>query len=65
MKDKKYWDELAKLDPERKQREYMKFMLNPKNTGVCCDRPENRDMQGNGQLPCGQYYCWVRCHCGK
>lgn len=50
---KEYWDTLYKLDPERKHREYMKFMYNP----------ENRDMQGNGQLPCGQYRCWVICHC--
>lgn len=60
---KEYWDTLYKLDPERKHREYMKFMYNPENEGHCDECPENRDMQGNGQLPCGQYRCWVICHC--
>ena len=43
--------------------EYRRFMYNPENEGHCERCPENKDMGGNGQLPCGQYRCWVTCHC--
>ena len=42
---------------------YKKFMYDPSNEGNCEECPENRDMGDNGRLPCGQYRCWVTCHC--
>ena len=45
--------------------EYCKFMYNPDNEMNCGNCPENKDMDGNGRLPCGQYNCWVTCHCKR
>ena len=42
---------------------YKKFMYDPSNEGHCERCPENRGMDSNGTLPCGQYRCWVTCHC--
>lgn len=50
---------------EQERKAYVNFMYNPDNAGDCDSCPENRDMGGNGQLPCGQYNCWVDCHCGE
>lgn len=44
-------------------RKYKEFMYNEDNSHNCSKCPENNEMQGNGKLPCGQYHCWVDCHC--
>ena len=44
--------------------EYKNFMCNPDNRMNCDKCPKNRDMSDwQGRLPCGQYNCWVDCHC--
>lgn len=42
---------------------YREFMYNPDNFHQCEACPANIELGGNGQLPCGQYNCWVDCHC--
>jgi hypothetical protein len=50
---------------ESEIKEYKAFMYNKKNIRKCDSCPENRQMKGLNQLPCGQYRCWVSCHCKK
>ena len=46
------------------EREYIKFMYNPKNSHNCYECPENINSDSwKGKLPCGQQNCWVDCHC--
>lgn len=46
--------------------EYISFMYNPKNSHTCEGCPENRDFDNwQDRLPCGQYHCWVDCHCSE
>ena len=65
MKDMEYWSALYKRSPEKYKEELCEFLYTPENEGQCDECPENRDMAGNGQLPCGQYHCWVTCHCSS
>lgn len=45
---------------------YREFMSNPENERNCSVCPENRGMSDwQDRLPCGQWNCWVRIHCGK
>lgn len=44
--------------------DYKKFMYNPENIGKCSICPNNEGHSGErGQYPCGQFNCWVLCHC--
>lgn len=44
--------------------EYLNFMYNPDNEFNCVECPENRGMDDwQDRLPCGQWNCWVTCHC--
>lgn len=45
--------------------EYIKFMNDPSNIGKCEKCPENigANHDQTWRLPCGQYRCWVWCHC--
>ena len=44
--------------------QYIAFMCNKENIHNCEECPENREFGNqNDQLPCGQYNCWVTCHC--
>ena len=45
-------------------KEYIKFMCNSENSHNCTECPENRNMDDwQDRLPCGQWNCWVDCHC--
>lgn len=45
---------------------YREFMSNPENERNCSVCPENMGMSDwQDRLPCGQWNCWVRIHCGK
>lgn len=49
-----------------KREEYIKFMYNEENSHNCENCPENNDFDDwQGRLPCGQWHCWVDCHCGN
>lgn len=65
---KKEWDELAKKDREKYLELYKDFMYDRRNT-YCCDKcPENIDEKSPAskfRLKCGQYNCWVTCHCNQ
>ena len=43
--------------------DYCKFMYNKNNLYNCEECPENINFKGVDQEPCGQYRCWVYCHC--
>lgn len=59
----KEWKELKEKNPALWLEKYRHFMY--KNSFCPCEEcPENRDMDGNGRLPCGQYRCWVAAHRG-
>lgn len=48
------------------QAQYKEFMYNPDNHCNCSECPENRGMDGwQGRFPCGQWKCWVDCHCER
>ena len=47
--------------------DYIAFMCDPSNSHCCENCPENRDMAAwpEYRLPCGQFRCWVDCHCSE
>lgn len=53
------WEALRKVDPAGYFREYRDFMFSIENSHECEHCPENREMEDGGQLPCGQFHCWV------
>ena len=57
------WGNLYRKDPNKWSEKYKEFMYDISNSGKCESCPHNNDMSNNGQLPCGQYHCWVDCHC--
>lgn len=60
---KEEWDEIRKLDRETYMKLYCDFMYNECNR-LCCNRcPENIDELSYERHQCGQYNCWVDCHC--
>ena len=64
---KKEWDELAKKDREKYLELYKEFMYDRRNR-YCCDKcPENigESHTYEFKLKCGQYNCWVTCHCNQ
>lgn len=49
---------------EAEVKAYMDFMYNPKNEFECDKCPENHNFDSwQGRFPCGQWNCWVTCHC--
>lgn len=44
---------------------YRAFMYDPENSHNCAECPENEDFSDwpGTRLPCGQFRCWVDCHC--
>lgn len=60
---KEEWEKLKKENPALWLEKYRHFMY--KNEVCPCQEcPENRDMDGDGRFPCGQYRCWVAAHRG-
>lgn len=57
------WENLYRKDREEWLEKYKEFMYDNSNCGFCENCPENKGMEGNGQLPCGQFRCWVDIHC--
>lgn len=54
-----------KREMSKEEREYRRFMYNPKNVKKCGACPENQGCDDfQHRLPCGQWYCWVELHCG-
>ena len=49
----------------QKTQDYVSFMNNPANSGNCSECPANEDFSEwpGYRLPCGQFNCWVDCHC--
>ena len=47
--------------------EYIDFMYEPSNSHNCAECPENNDCEAwpEHRLPCGQFRCWVDCHCER
>ena len=44
--------------------QYIAFMYDEINEYNCTECPENRGMDDwQGRYPCGQWHCWVTCHC--
>ncbi len=44
--------------------EYLDFMYDRSNIRKCDRCPENHGFDSwQDRLPCGQYTCWVYCHC--
>lgn len=64
---KQEWYVLSKQDNERYLKLYRKFMYNEGNYWKCAECPENIGAYSSFEylLPCGQYNCWVACHCGS
>ena len=63
---KQEWDELARRNREEYLKQYRKFMYNEDNYHNNC--PENIDEVSplfEYRLKCGQYNCWVACHCNS
>lgn len=49
-------------------KDYVHFMHDPANIRRCTGCPENSSFSSGpneNRLPCGQYRCWVSCHCGR
>lgn len=43
---------------------YVAFMCNEENEFNCENCPENQGCDDwQGRYPCGQWNCWVTCHC--
>lgn len=64
---KQEWDALAKQDKDKYLRLYRKFMYNEHNYKQCAKCPENIEAYSSFEylLPCGQFNCWVACHCNS
>lgn len=65
---KQEWDELAKRDRDEYLKQYRQFMYNEQNYMNCNNCPENIDEVSppfEYRLKCGQYNCWVACHCNS
>ena len=61
---KEQWDWLRERSPETYLRAYRRFMYRESNSGKCNNCPEADRLEiGHDQLRCGQYHCWVDCHC--
>lgn len=61
---KEQWNWLREKAPQTYLRAYRRFMYRASNSGQCASCPEaDRTEVGYNQLPCGQYHCWVDCHC--
>lgn len=60
---KKEWEKLEEKNFEEYHKKYCEFMFNPNNSHKCELCPENEGMKGLNLKPCGQYNCWVDCHC--
>lgn len=47
--------------------DYKLFMNDIKNAYCCGFCPENKEEElgSSSKLPCGQYNCWVNCHCNE
>ena len=64
VKDNNYNNGKPNRIQSEEEREYIKFMYNPKNSHNCDECPENINSDSwQGKLPCGQQNCWVDCHC--
>ena len=64
VKDNNYNNGKPNRIQSEEEREYIKFMCNPKNSHNCDKCPENKNSDSwQGKLPCGQQNCWVDCHC--
>lgn len=64
VKDNNYNNGKPNRIQSEEEREYIKFMCNPKNSHNCDECPENKNSDSwQGKLPCGQQNCWVDCHC--
>lgn len=64
VKDNNYNNGKPNRIQSEEEREYIKFMYNPKNSYNCDECPENINSDSwQGKLPCGQQNCWVDCHC--
>jgi len=54
-------------EQERKEyiEEYIDFMCDPDNAYNCAECPENKGFETfpETRKPCGQFVCWVECHC--
>ena len=62
--NKTEWDRIDREQGRDVYRKlYLEFMCNPENTCKCKECPENRNFVGEAPLPCGQWNCWVKCHC--
>lgn len=45
---------------------YIAFMYNPQNSHNCENCPANEGFDNwQGRKPCGQFNCWVDCHCNS
>lgn len=63
-KDNNYNNGKPNRIQSEEEREYIKFMCNPKNSHNCDSCPENKNSDSwQGKLLCGQQNCWVDCHC--
>lgn len=65
--EKQEWDKLAKCDKDEYLKRYRKFMYNEQNYMNCSECPENVEAYSSFEclLRCGQYNCWVVCHCNS
>ena len=49
---------------EQERKDYISFMCNAENSHNCDVCPENMGADDwQGRKPCGQWNCWVDCHC--
>ena len=47
-------------------REIISWMCNPENSGNCAECPYNEGFSDwQNRKPCGQFRCWVDCHCNQ
>lgn len=45
-------------------KEYNRFFCSEENYCACDNCPDNKGMDDwQGRYPCGQWKCWVECHC--
>lgn len=60
----KEWEELRKNSSSEYKKKYLAFMFDKSNINNCKECPEasGRYINESGLL-CGQYNCWVACHC--
>ena len=59
------WENLHDTNYDEYVQKYKEFMYTPSNSGHCLECPKNVNWNDSRTMPCGQFSCWVDCHCRR